>query len=56
MPVEREFTFRHFAIKCLSNSSALVAKGGRNRNYARVIQWVIQKDDWGLVRRFGPRV
>ena len=54
-PVDREFTFRHFALKCLSNSAAMVAKGERNSNYARVIQWVIQKDDWGLVRRFGPR-
>jgi hypothetical protein len=54
-PVEREFTFRHFAIKCLSNSSALVAKGERNGNYARVIQWAIQNEDWGLVRRFGPK-
>ena len=54
-PVDREFTFRHFALKCLSNNSALVAKGERNSNYARVIQWVIQKDDWGLVRRFGQK-
>src|SRR6478672_1040762 len=54
-PVEREFTFRHFALKCLTNSSALVAKGERNSNYARVLQWVIQKDDWGLVRRFGAK-
>ncbi len=54
-PVDREFTFRHFAIKCLSNSSALVAKGERNSNYARVIQWAIQNADWGLVRRFGAK-
>jgi hypothetical protein len=54
-PVEREFTFRHFALKCLTNSSTLVAKGERNSNYARVLQWVIQKDDWGLVRRFGAK-
>ena len=54
-PVDREFTFRHFALKCLTNSSALVAKGERNSNYARVLQWVIQKDDWGLVRRFGAK-
>ena len=54
-PVDREFTFKHFAIKCLSNSSALVSKGERNSNYARVIKWAIQNEDWGLVRHFGPK-
>lgn len=54
-PVDREFTFRHFALKCLSKSSDLVAKGERNSNYVRVIQWAIQNEDWGLVRHFGPK-
>src|SRR5260370_41897915 len=36
--VDREFTFKHFAIKCLSQSSQLVGKGERNGNYARVIK------------------
>jgi hypothetical protein len=31
-PVERQFTFRHFATKCLSDSSALVAKGERKQH------------------------
>jgi hypothetical protein len=53
--VDREFTFRHFAIKCLSQSSGLVEKGKRNSNYARTIKWAIQNEDWGLVRHFGPR-
>jgi hypothetical protein len=52
-PVDREYTFRHFAIKCLTQSSALVGKGERNGNYARVIKWAIQNEDWGLVRHFG---
>jgi hypothetical protein len=51
--VDREFTFRHFAIKCLSQSSRLVGKG--ERNYARVIKWAIQNEDWGLVRHFGRK-
>ncbi len=54
-PVDREFTFRHFAIKCLSKSSSLVGKGERNGNYARVIKWAIQNADWGLVRHFGAK-
>jgi hypothetical protein len=53
--VDKEFTFRHFAIKFLTKSSALVASGERNDNYARTIQWAIQNDDWGLVRKFGQR-
>jgi hypothetical protein len=53
--VDREFTFRHFAIKCLSKSSRLVEKHERNGNYARVIKWAIQNEDWGLVRRLGTK-
>jgi hypothetical protein len=54
-PVDREFTFRHFARKCLSHSLALVEKRERNANYARVIEWAIQNDRWGLLKQFGPR-
>ena len=53
--VDREFTFRHFAIKCLSQNSRLVGKGERNNDYARVIKWAIQNEDWGLVRHFGQK-
>jgi hypothetical protein len=53
--VDREFTFRHFAIKTLSQSTKLVGKGERNNNYARVIKWVIQNNDWGLVKYFGAK-
>ncbi|MFY9760263.1 MAG: hypothetical protein WAK32_07700, partial [Xanthobacteraceae bacterium] len=52
--VEPEFTFRHFAIKCISKNQALVGKGERNSNYGRVITWVIQNENWGLMRKFGP--
>ncbi len=50
-----EFTFRHFATKCLTKSSDLTSKGERNANYARVLKWVIQNNDGGLVRKFGSR-
>jgi hypothetical protein len=53
--VEREFTFRHFAIKCLAKNTSLATKGERNSNYARVIAWAIQNEDWGLVRKFGEK-
>jgi hypothetical protein len=52
--VEPQFSFRHFAIKCISKNQSLVGKGERNRNYGRVITWVIQNEDWGLMRKFGP--
>ena len=50
-----EVAFRHFAIKCTAKMSVQVAGGERNSNYARVIRWAIQNDDWGLVKRFGPK-
>ena len=53
--VDPELTFRHFAIKCISKNQTLVGKGERNSNYARVITWVIQNEDFGLMRKFGPR-
>ena len=53
--VDREFTFKHFAIKCLSQNSNLVSKGERNGNYARVIKWAVQNNDWGLVKHFGQK-
>jgi hypothetical protein len=53
--VDPEFTFRHFAIKCISKNRVLVGKGQRNSNYGRVITWVIQNENWGLMRKFGPR-
>jgi len=32
-----------------------VGKGERNKIYGRVITWVIQNENWGLMRKFGPR-
>src|SRR5262245_55496852 len=53
--VDREFTFRHFAIKCLTKNSALAANGERNSNYARTIKWAIENQLFGLMKRFGPK-
>ena len=36
-PVDREFTFRHFALKCLSISAALVEKGERHSRYDKKV-------------------
>jgi hypothetical protein len=35
--VEREFTFQHFAIKCLSKNYDLVEGGDRNAGYVKAI-------------------
>jgi hypothetical protein len=51
--VEREFTFRHFAIKCLSENYGLAEGDERNIGYFKAIRWSIQNADWGLLRWFG---
>jgi hypothetical protein len=53
--VERQFTFHHFAIKCLSKSESLAAKGDRNIGYVKAIRWSLQNADWGLLKWFGSK-
>jgi hypothetical protein len=53
--VEREFTFRHFAIKCLSKNYGLAEGGDRNIGYVKAIKWSIQNADWGLLKWFGNK-
>ena len=53
--VEREFTFNHFAIKCLSKNTDMVAEGDRNIGYLKAIRWSLQNADWGLLKWFGQK-
>ena len=53
--VERKFTFNHFAIKCLSKNTAMVAEGERNIGYLKAIRWSLQNADWGLLKWFGQK-
>ena len=53
--VDREFTFHHFAIKCLSKNTDLVAEGDRNIGYLKAIRWSLQNADWGLLKWFGQK-
>ena len=53
--VPREFTFRHFAIKCLSKNYGLAEGGDRHIGYVKAIKWSIQNADWGLLRWFGNK-
>ena len=54
-PVERQFTFHHFAVRCLSKNDSLAAKGDRNIGYVKAIKWSLQNADWGLLTWFGSK-
>lgn len=51
--VDTQHQFKTFAIKLLNKGKAQVAVGERSGGYIKSIQWAIQNEDWGLVKRFG---
>src|SRR3974390_2249433 len=54
-PVPVEFTFKHFAIKCLAKGSRLAAQGDRHIGTIKAIGWALHNKNWGLFRWFGPK-
>lgn len=54
-PVERQFTFHHFALKLLNRSRLQQQSGDRSKGYVKALHWAIQNEDWGLLRFFGER-
>ncbi|MDM7930890.1 hypothetical protein [Tabrizicola sp.] len=54
-PVEKEFTFRSFALKLLHRSRLQDQTGERSAGYVKALHWSIQNEDWGLLRHFGER-
>ena len=54
-PVEKEFTFRHFALKLLHRSSLQHQTGERSHGYMKALHWAVQNEDWGLLRFFGEK-
>ena len=54
-PVEREYTFSHFALKLLHRSRLQSQTGERSQGYIKALHWAVQNEDWGLVRFFGDR-
>lgn len=54
-PVEREFTFQHFAIKLLHRSRLQHQTGERSQGYIKALHWAVQNEDWGLLHFFGDR-
>ena len=54
-PVEREFTFQHFALKLLHRSRLQHQTGERSQGYIKALHWAVQNQDWGLLHFFGDR-
>lgn len=54
-PVEKEFSFRHFALKLLHRSSLQHQTGERSHGYMKALHWAVQNEDWGLLRFFGDK-
>jgi len=54
-PVEREFTFQHYAQKLLHRSRLQAQSGDRSRGYVKALHWAVQNEDWGLLRFFAER-
>ena len=54
-PVERQFTFHHFALKLLHRSRLQQTSGDRSKGYVKALHWAIQNEDWGLLRFFGEK-
>ena len=51
--VEAEFTFKHFALKLLNQSSSMAQVGERSIGYFKSMSWAVQNADWGLLDYFG---
>lgn len=54
-PVERQFTFHHFALKLLHRSRLQMTSGDRSKGYVKALHWAIQNEDWGLLKFFGDK-
>ena len=52
--VDRQYTFRHFALLALKKGERQVADGDRNHGTVKANEWALQNADWGLLKRFGP--
>jgi len=53
--VEREYTFKFYALRLLNQTASMAAKGERNRGYVKALHWAIQNEDWGLIRKLGMK-
>jgi hypothetical protein len=53
--VDKEYTFKYFGLKLLQKQTLMAKSGERNANYLKTLQWAIQNEDWGLIRKFGMK-
>jgi site-specific recombinase XerC len=53
--VEREFSFKTYALKLIKQGEEMARKKERNIGYVKSMMWCIQNKDWGLLKRFGNR-
>lgn len=53
--VEREFTFRTYALKLIKQGEEMARKGERNIGWTKAMTWCVQNKDWGLLKQFGTR-
>ena len=54
-PVEREYSFGHFALKLLHRSRLLHQTGEHSQGYIKALHWAVQNEDWGPLRCFGEK-
>lgn len=52
VPVEVEYTFKHFAQKLLRKSKLQASNGERSAQYVKTMHWAIVNADWGLLEYF----
>jgi len=53
--IEREFSFRTYALKLIKQGEEMARKGERNIGWTKAMAWCVQNKDWGLLKRFGHR-
>ena len=53
--VEREFSFRTYALKLIKQGEEMARRGERNIGWTKAMAWCVQNKDWGLLKRFGHR-
>src|SRR5689334_15310732 len=53
--IDRQYTFRHFAMKALEKGERMVAQGDRHVGTIKAVEWSLQNADWGLLKWFGGK-
>ena len=54
-PIEREFSFKTYALRLIKKEEQVAAKGDRSVGSFKAMKWCLYNKDWGLIKRFGDR-